>query len=189
MISKILISLAAVFIPLAVFIATRPADFRIQRSKVINAPPAAIFPQINDLHKMNEWSPWAKMDSNAKNTYSGQKAGTGASMSWSGNNEVGAGTMTITDSRPNEFVAMRLEFLRPFYATNRTEFTLKSVGPGTQVTWTMTGKNNFVAKAFNLVIDCDKMVGRQFEIGLDNLKARVGSATPVSATTSTTKRP
>lgn len=189
MTQKILIPLVAILMLLAIFIATRPADFSIQRSMVINAPPAAIFPQINDLREMNEWSPWAKMDPNSKNSYSGEQAGTGASMSWSGNNEVGEGKMTITESRLNEFVAMRLEFLKPFQATNRTEFTLKSEGSGTEVSWSMSGKNNFMAKAFNLVIDCDKMVGGQFESGLNNLKARVGSATLVSATTSTTSQP
>ena len=149
----------------------QPADFRISRSAVIAAPPAAVFAQINDFHKWNDWSPWAKLDPNAKNSFDGPASGVGAKFSWSGNNEVGEGAMTITASKPNESVVMKLEFTKPFAAVNTTEFTLKPAGAGTAVTWTMSGKNGFVAKGVGLFINCDKMVGTKFEEGFENLKS------------------
>ncbi|MFZ4681947.1 MAG: SRPBCC family protein [Terrimicrobiaceae bacterium] len=173
MIIKILAGLVILVAALVAFIATRPADFTVTRSAVLSAPPAAVFAQVNDLHKWEAWSPWAKLDPNSKATFDGPAAGPGSSMAWAGNNEVGEGKMTITESTPAERIAMRLEFLKPFQATNTTEFTFKPEGDGTRVTWTMSGENNFMAKAVGLVMDCDKLVGGQFEQGLANLKGVV----------------
>lgn len=91
-------------------------------------------------------------------------------FAWAGNDQVGEGRMTITESRPNERVRFRLDFLKPFDGTNDTEFTFKPKGAQTEVTWVMTGKNNFLFKAVGLFLDCDKMIGPQFEQGLANLK-------------------
>ena len=151
----------------------QPADFRVVRSANIAATPAAVFERLNDFQKWNDWSPWAKLDPNAKNSFEGPAAGVGAKLLWSGNNEVGEGTMTITDSKPSERVLMKLEFIRPFAATSTTEFILKPEGAGTAVTWSMSGRNNFIGKAVGLFMNCDKMVGGQFEQGFANLKALV----------------
>lgn len=175
MLKKILLGLVAVLVILLIVVALQPADFRISRSAVIPAPPAAVFAQINDFHNWNDWSPWAKLDPNARNSFDGPPAGVGAKFSWTGNNAVGEGSMTITASKPNESVVMKLEFMRPFAATSTAEFTLKPAAKGTAVTWTMSGKNNFVGKAVSLFMDCDKMVGTQFEKGFENLKAVVAS--------------
>jgi uncharacterized protein YndB with AHSA1/START domain len=175
---KILLAFVVLVGALVVFIATRPSDFRITRSATIAAAPETLFTQVNDLHRWNSWSPWAKIDPNAKQTFSGPPAGVGASSTWAGNNEVGEGRMTITESRPNDLVQLRLEFFKPFQATNVAEFTFQPEGAQTLVTWTMTGKNNFIAKAFGLVVDCDKMVGGQFEQGLAQLRATVDSPAP-----------
>ena len=176
MIIYILIALAAIIVIFVIMVALQPAEFRIVRSASISAPPAVVFAQVNDLHKWQEWSPWAKMDPAAKNTFEGPPAGTGAAFRWAGNNKVGEGTMTITESRPSELIRFKLEFLEPFKATNTAEFTFKPEGNQTAVTWSMFGKNNFMAKAFGLFVNCDKMVGGQFEKGLADLKSLAEAA-------------
>lgn len=173
MLKKILLGLVAVIIIFLIVVARQPADFRISRSAVIAAPPAAVFAQINDFHQWNAWSPWAKLDPKATNTFEGPASGVGAKFGWSGNNEVGEGAMTITESKPDESVVMKLDFIRPFAATNTTEFTLKPEGNGTAVMWTMSGQNGFMGKAVGLFMNCDKMVGTQFEEGFENLKTVV----------------
>jgi len=167
----ILIALAAIVVLLVIIIASRPADFRITRTGRMMAPVGVVFENVNDLHNWEAWSPWARMDPNAASTYSGAAAGPGAVMEWNGNNKVGAGRMTISDNRVNEVLHIKLEFFRPFKATNVAEFTFKPEGDQTVVTWTMSGKNNFMGKAFSLFMDCDKMVGGDFEKGLANLNA------------------
>lgn len=166
---KLLAVIAGVVAALCLFIATRPADFSVTRSAVIDAPPAETFAQVNNLQNWNAWSPWARLDPDAKNSFEGPPAGEGASFAWAGNSNVGEGKMTITESKPDELVRMRLEFYKPFEGTNDTLFTFEPDGQGTKVTWTMSGKNNFVGKAIGLVMDCDKMVGGMFEEGLENL--------------------
>ncbi len=170
MLLKILLGIAIVIILLVIFIATRPANFSMSRSATMAATPAAVFSQVNDFHRWEAWSPWAKLDPNCKNSFEGPPSGKGSTFSWDGNKEVGAGNMEIIESAPNDHIRIRLEFTRPFANVNDTLFSFKPVGDKTNVTWTMSGKNNFMAKAFSLIMDCDKMVGPQFEKGLASME-------------------
>ncbi len=170
MLKFILIGLVVIVIAFVIVVSLRPTDFRVQRSATIAAPPAAVFTHVNDVHKFQEWSPWAKVDPNSKIVFEGPEAGTGAKFSWAGNKDVGEGAMTVTDSKPAELVQFRLDFKKPFEATNTADFSFKPEGDKTVVTWGMSGKNNFLFKAVGLFMDCDKMVGKDFEKGLDNLK-------------------
>jgi hypothetical protein len=171
MIKKILIGLAAVIVVFTVIVAMQPAEFRIMRSATIAAAAPVVFAQVNDFHKWEAWSPWEKLDPNMKKTYEGAPAGTGAIYAWSGNKDVGEGRMTLTESRPSELIRIILEFKRPFAATNTTEFDFKPDGSQTAVTWSMSGTNNFMAKAFGLFMNMDKLVGGDFEKGLTQLKS------------------
>ena len=177
MIKKILIGLAAFIGILLIVIATRPADFRVERSATLAAPPAALFEYVNDHHKFALWNPWMKLDPNVKNTYSGPESGVGAVCSWEGNNEVGAGSATIIESKPGELVRMRMDWKRPMEGVATVDFTFKPEGGKTVVTWAMRGKNGFMGKAVSLFMDCDKMVGSQFEQGLTDL-GKVAAAEP-----------
>ncbi|MEX2025792.1 MAG: SRPBCC family protein [Pirellulaceae bacterium] len=174
MVKKILLWTAAILavliIGFLVVVAMQPDDFVITRSATIDAPPADVFPHVNDLHQWQAWSPWAKLDPSAKNTFEGPSAGAGAAFSWSGNDKIGEGKMTITESKPNELVRMKLEFVRPMEDKADTDFVLAPAGGKTDLTWTMAGKNNFMGKAFCLFMDMDAMVGGDFEEGLANLK-------------------
>jgi polyketide cyclase/dehydrase/lipid transport protein len=169
----ILLGIVAVIAGFVVFIASRPSEFRTSRSAKMAAPPSAAFDQVNNLRSWDAWSPWAKLDPDCKNTYEGPSAGKGAKFHWAGNNQVGEGRMEIIDSRPSELVRLRLDFLKPFKATNTAEFTFKPEGGQTNVTWSMFGRNNFMFKAMGLFMNCDKMVGGQFEQGLANMKSVV----------------
>ena len=180
MLTKILIAAAIVIVVLLIVIALQPSDFRVARSATIAAPPTVVFEHVNDLHKWEDWSPWAKLDPNMKSRYEGATTGPGASYAWLGNNEVGEGRMTITESRPSDLVGIKLEFVKPFAATNAVEFTFKPEGPNTNVTWSMTGKKNYMAKAMHLVVNMDKMCGGMFEKGLTTMKSVV-EATPARA--------
>lgn len=170
MLKKILLGLAILLIVLVGLIAMQPNQFRVERSLMINAPAAKIFPQVNQLQNWNAWSPWMKLDPQAKNTFEGPAAGDGAKLSWNGNDKMGQGSMTITESYPNQLVRFRLDFVRPFKGTSTAEFTFVPSGDQTRVTWVMYGENNFMAKAISLVMDCEKMVGGYFDEGLHNLK-------------------
>ena len=173
MLIKVLIAIAVIVVVFAVIVVLQPSSFRVARSTSISAPPAAVFAQVNDFHKWEAWNPWGKIDPAMKQTYEGAPAGTGAVYTWAGNNEVGVGRMAITESRPSDLIRIRLEFFKPFAATNQSEFTFKPEGDQTGVTWSMTGNNNFMAKAVHLFMNMDKMVGGQFEKGLAQMKAVV----------------
>ena len=137
---------------------------------------AVVFGFINDLRRFQDWSPWAKLDPQCKVVFTGPPAGVGTAFAWEGNRKAGAGSMTCLASRPAEGLEFRLEFLRPMKATHTARFALQPEGGGTLVIWSMDGKNNFMGKAFGLVVDCDKMVGKDFEKGLASLKTLAEAA-------------
>jgi uncharacterized protein YndB with AHSA1/START domain len=176
MVLEILVAIAVLVALFVVFVALQPAEFRVSRSATVAAPPAEVFPQVNDLHNMNAWSPWLEPDPNIKLTYDGPDAGPGAAFSWNGNSQVGEGRLTIVDSRPPELIRMKLDFVRPFKSTADTEFTFQDEGGKTLVTWTMTGRKIFLTKLFGLFMSMDRMIGGNFEKGLAKMKARVEGA-------------
>jgi len=175
MIKKIVLGALAVIVVIVaiccVVVAIQPAHYHVERSATINAPALLVFNQVNDFHKWDTWSPWARLDPNMKTSYEGAPTGNGAVYSWSGNSNVGEGRMTITDSKPGESIKIKLEFIKPFASTTATVFDFKPQGNQTAVTWTMDGENNFVGKAFGLVMNMDKLVGGDFEKGLAQMKA------------------
>jgi uncharacterized protein YndB with AHSA1/START domain len=163
----LLVAVAAVLI----YAATKPDTFRIQRAMSVNAPPEKVFALINDFRRWTVWSPWEKMDPALQRTYSGTASGQGAVYAWEGNRKVGAGRMEITDAPSPSKVTIKLDFLRPFEAHNVAEFTLEPKGDATTVTWAMHGPNLFVGKVMSIFVDMDRMVGKDFETGLANMKA------------------
>ncbi len=173
MIWYILIAVAVVIGIIAVIASTKPDAWTIQRQEAIPGAPAKVFPYMDDLHKFLEWSPWAKMDPNMKLTYGGPVSGSGANFSWAGNGKVGVGKLTITESRPNDFVRCQFDFVKPMRCTNTHEFALKPEGSQTMVTWSMSGNAPFFFKMILVFTSCDSMMGKDLERGLANLKAVV----------------
>jgi hypothetical protein len=176
MLTKIVIGVVVVIGVFAVIVAMRPSDFRVERSAVVSAPAPVVFAQVNDLHNWDAWSPFAKLDPAAKQTFEGPRTGTGAALAWAGNKQAGEGRMTITESRPNELIRFRLDFVKPFAVTNTAEFTFTPRGDQTAVTWSMSGRQNFMAKAFCMFMSMDKMVGGEFEKGRAQMKSVAESA-------------
>lgn len=169
-----LYALAAVLIAIGGLLAfawTRPDHFRLERSTVIAAPPETIRPLIADFRAWRDWSPWEAKDPAMKRTLSGAEAGVGAIYGWEGNGQVGTGRMEIVEDAPRR-VAIKLDFLRPFEAHNRAEFTLAPEAAGTRVTWAMSGPQPYIAKLMSLVFSMERMVGPDFEAGLAALKRR-----------------
>jgi hypothetical protein len=157
-------------------VAMQPDSYRVTRSATIAAPPAVVFPLVDNLRRWETWSPWAKLDPACKNSFSGPEAGVGAIFDWSGNDQVGEGRMTVTESRPHELVRLALEFFKPFPGTSTTEFTFAPADAGTRVTWTMSGEKDYLSKAMCMFMDMDRIVGGQFDQGLAAMKQQAESA-------------
>jgi hypothetical protein len=105
-----------------------------------------------------------------KKTFSGTTSGKGAVFEWEGNSKAGAGRNEITASSPPNKLVMRLDMYKPFKAQNTVEFALEPQGGSTNITWAMYGSQPYMAKVMSVFINCDKMVGKDFEEGLASLK-------------------
>lgn len=148
----------------------KPDEFKVTRSITINAAPEVVFPWLNNLQNGQKWSPWVEMDPEAQYVFEGPIEGVGAVIHWDGK-KAGKGTMTITESVPNERVASRLDFVKPMASTSTTDYVMTPTEDGgTQITWGMYADNNYMAKVMSVFMDCEKMVGDQFDTGLAKLK-------------------
>ena len=167
----IAVVIAVVLAVVLLLAASRPGAFRVVRSILVHAPAAKSFALINDFHQWQQWSPWEKMDPAMQKTFSGALAGAGSVYEWEGNKKVGKGRMEILNTVPDARVVIKLDFFKPFEAHNTAEFLLTAEGDATRVTWAMFGPQPFMAKLVGLFMDMDKLVGRDFERGLAQLKA------------------
>lgn len=150
--------------------ATRPGVFVVRRSALIEASPVTLVGMVEDFHQWGEWSPWEKVEPEMSRTYEGPARGLGSAYAWSGK-KVGAGRMEIQKVVPAREVEFRLDFIKPFKATNTGRFVFEPQGHVTLVTWTMEGKVPFVSKVMGLFFNMDRMIGKDFETGLANMKA------------------
>lgn len=172
MLQTIFIIMVVLIAAVLIYAATKPDTFRIQRSTTIAAPPEKVFAYINDLHSWASWSPWEKKDPAMTKTHRGAPLGQGAALEWDGNKDVGTGRMEILESVSPSKAMIQLDFLKPFEAHNRAEFTLAPHGSSTQLTWAMHGPQPYMLKVMTLFCSMDKMVGKDFEDGLANLKTQ-----------------
>ena len=185
MLKKVLLAVAAVVLVFVGYVALQPSTLRIERSTIVVAPPATVFAEVNDFRNWEAWSPWAKLDPDAKATFEGPSSGEGAVFHWAGNAEVGEGRMTLVESKPDEHIKIRVDFEKPWTGTSTSEFTFKPDGARTIVTWVSQSERGFLEKAICVFMNPDKMVGGQFEKGLASLKtlaeAKAGDSQPPAA--------
>jgi len=172
----ILGAVALLIIGVLAYAASKPDTFRIERSIIIDIPPGPIFEILSDFHQSTHWSPWEKLDPLATMTLSCAPRGVGAIYEWDGNNEVGKGRQEILEATSPSKVLIQLDFFRPFKARNTAESTMSTQGNSTHVNWAMFGPQHFMGKVMCLFMNMDKMVGKDFEKGLSNLKAYVEGA-------------
>ena len=169
-IAVIAVVLAVVIAVVLILAATRPDRFQVQRAAVIKAPSEAIFPLISDFHQWKGWSPWEDKDPAMKRTYSGAAAGRGAVYAWDGNKNVGSGRMEILEASAPSKIVIKLDFFTPFEGHNTAEFTMLPQGDATSLTWLMHGPAPFMSRLMQVFMNIDNMVGKDFEVGLANLK-------------------
>jgi carbon monoxide dehydrogenase subunit G len=170
-----IIAIIAVVLAVAVAIVlilavTKPNTFSVQRAATVKAPPEKIFPLINDFHQWVTWSPYENKDPAMKRSYSGAESGKGAVYGWEGNKNVGSGRMEILDTSAPTKIVIKLDFFTPFEGHNTAEFTMLPQGDVTNVTWVMHGPAVFISKVMQVFMNLDKMIGKDFEVGLANLK-------------------
>ena len=171
MIKKTLLLIVVAIAAILGYATTKPDTFSVQRETTIKAPPQKIAALITDFHNWQAWSPWEKLDPAMQRTFTGPGSGQGAQYAWQGNDKVGAGRMEITEAAGPERTVIKLDFLKPFESHNTTIFTMSPDGENTKVNWTMTGPSPFVSKVMTVFVSMDSMIGKDFEKGLNKLKA------------------
>lgn len=171
LIAYVIAALVAVIAVILILAAMRPDTFRIERRITIQAAPEKVYALLDDFHHWASWSPWEKLDPAMNRSFSGTASGKGAGYAWQGNKKVGKGSMEILESQPGARLVIKLDFFEPFEAHNMARFDLVPQAGETAVTWAMFGPSPFMMKIMHLFMNMDTMVGKDFEDGLNNLKA------------------
>jgi len=180
----LLLVLVVALVALLAYASTRPPTFRIERAIHIDAPIVQVAEQIDDFREWQKWSPWERLDPSLQRRFSGAEAGVGAVYEWTGNGKAGAGRMEITDMRAGterSLISIKLDFLKPFKASNTAEFVLTPTETGTDLSWAMFGPSPFVSKLMGVFMDLDRLVGKDFEAGLAALKQNAERAARTGA--------
>jgi len=170
MFAYFLLALAAAVLALLAYASTRLDAFRVERRLRIAAPSEQLWPLVGELRGFNRWNPYERKDPLIEGQYAGTSSGIGSRYAWV-SDKVGTGSLEITGQQPGRAVQMKLDFVKPFEAHNQAEFTLQPTPDGaTEVSWRMHGPANFMSKLMGVFMDMDKLVGRDFEDGLQNLR-------------------
>ena len=175
----ILLVIVVAIVALLAYASSRPDTFRYERSIRIGAPIVQVAELIDDFHEWSKWSPWEHIDPTMQRTFSGADAGVGAIYAWTGTGKVGAGRMEITEMRSGSergVITIKLDFFKPFKASNTAEFLMTPTNDGTDLVWAMFGPQPFVSKLMGVFMDMDKMIGKDFEAGLQAIKKNAEQA-------------
>jgi len=148
-----------------------PKTYTVERRTVVGAPPERVRSELDDLRRWQGWSPWEGLDPDLQRTYTGPASGPGAAYAWSGSAKAGRGRMEVVSSTP-EAVSIDIVFEKPFPSTSTSTFSLIPSGGSTEVVWAMVGPRPLVMRLLGAVISMEKIVGKDFERGLAQLKAR-----------------
>lgn len=177
MLKKIFLVLGLIIIGILGYAAIQSPDYEVSRQITINAPAEKVFPYLNNSKLGDQWSPWKESDPSAQFSFSGPDDGVGSRTTWTGGQQLGTGSATITESVPNEKVSIRLEYTEPMAMAQDADYLLVSGANGESIlTWNVRGKNGFIGRVMCLFFDMDKMVGGMFEKGLTKLKTLVEAA-------------
>lgn len=170
MFKKIIVGISVLILIVLAVAAVQPATYSVTRSIAIKAPPEKIQPLISDFHNWPQWSPWEKLDPAMNRIFSGAPKDLGAVYAWKGDKNVGSGRMEVTSLTPSK-VDIKLDFYEPMASTADTVFMLEPKGDVTTVSWTMSGKTDYMAKLMTIFVSMDSMIGPAFESGLSQMKA------------------
>jgi hypothetical protein len=163
-----IIAIVGIIAAILIYAATKPDVYPIERSIYIAGSAEEIFPKINSLKEQGKWTPYD--GDQPVMSYSGADSGVTAAVAWDSKGKAGKGSLEITKSQPPNKVEIDLRMEKPFKVTNKVEFTIEPQADSSKVTWRMQHNEPYPAKVIGIFMSMDKMVGKDFEVGLSRLK-------------------
>jgi hypothetical protein len=165
----ILFAIVALVLLIALFISK---SYKVEKSIVIHASKDSVFNYIKHLKNQNDYSVWSKMDPNWKTSFSGVDGTVGFVSAWESEvKNVGSGSQTITKIVEGDSIVTKLKFIKPFKAENDTYLTVSAVdAANTKVSWAFAGSYPYPMNIMKLIFNLEKMIGKDFEQGLENMK-------------------
>ena len=169
---NILLSIAVLAVIVICASYALPASKTVSRRAVIKANAADIYQLVASTEGFQRFNPYCDTDPSLKISAFGPDTGVGAGFSFEG--KEGKGTQTVIAVKPNRQVQMEID-LGPMGKPVQT-FSLKEQPDSTEVIWSTRSDfgMNPIGRVFGLFLD--KMLGKTYERGLNNLAQAVATA-------------
>lgn len=162
------VAMVALFFVIALF---KSKTYEVTQKIEIQVPVEKVFPLVADLSQWKNWSPWYEVQPSADYVFEGTPMQVGSSLKWDGK-IIGNGKMTLTESKANEMVMLKIDFNEPRKAQSVSEFRFEARGATTLVTWTDKG---ILSYPFGRLFgdNISQMLAKDFEEGLKKLKSKI----------------
>lgn len=161
----------AIFLIVTLVGVLQPKTASVQRSIIINAPRAVVFPEVVNLRRLASWCAWGTRDPNMGQTFSGQDGAVGSTFYWNGNNTVGTGTMRITAIDPGTMVMKDIDFGPRGKALST--LILDDFNGATKVMWKFEPDLGSPFRSALLTPMMKRFITKDYDEGLRNLKAKL----------------
>lgn len=148
-------------------------DYAVEEEIIINKPKQEVYNYIVLLENQNNYSKWANMDPEMEKTFRGKDGTVGFVSAWASTDKnVGSGEQEITKIIEGERIEYELRFKEPMESTEYAYMTVESVSEQqTRVKWGFYGKMEYPMNLMLLFMDFSQMIGDDFKVGLNRLKA------------------
>ena len=152
----------------SIYIAVQPNNYRVSRSKTLNAPATVVYNNVIDFKNWEAWSSWVEADPNIKITLPEQSKGVGGYYTWQ--DKDGKGIIKTVAAEPNSSITQEMQFAE--FPKSDISWDFKQNANGTtDVTWTIAGDNlGFGFKLFSTLMGgMEKQIGPHYERSLQKL--------------------
>jgi hypothetical protein len=169
----ILLSIAGLIALLLIIALFTKKEYSLYREISINKTKQDVFNYIKLLKNQDHYSKWVMTDPAMKKEFRGMDGTVGFIYAWNGNNKAGQGEQEIKSIKDNERIDMEVRFVRPFKGISDTYMTTVTENrpDKTKVKWGFSSKMKYPSNVMLLFMNMEKLLGKDIEISLENLKA------------------
>ncbi len=174
-IKRIIFALLGIIVLALVIALFLPNEYSVEREIVINQPKDSVFNYVKYLKNQDNFSVWAKKDPAMKKTFRGIDGTVGAISTWdSKDKNLGVGEQEIKKIIEGKRIDFELRFKVPFESTDMAYMTTEAITPNqTKVKWGFNGVSPYPMNLMLVIMNIDKMLGKDLQDGLNNLKTEL----------------
>lgn len=173
---KILVTLVALIAFLLIVALFVKKKYTLTRETTINRSVEEVYNYLRFHKNQKEYNYWLQLDPNVKTEITGEQDGTPGSILFFESKSKKAGTGEWENARliEDELIEIELRFLHPYQFTATAVLYFRPIDAyTTQLIWEYHSGMDWPKNITLLFMDMDKIIGRDIEITLGNIKSQL----------------